>query len=384
MKIECCLPVSGVPGLPVLRIRGLVKGSWGFMVGVESTENTGGAKFFRPLAIYGARQVARVLVLEHGRLPTTDIYLRPRLASSGMPEAEYLNIARNGPDGINPDGLFVIICRYINGPWLKWLESHRSMLAGVVFMVDDDLPAMIRDINLPLLYRLKIWRLHGRYIQRLSHLASELWVSSPELAQRYEEAEPRLLEPLYVESAGQEQPVRCFYHGTAAHGREIRWLRDIVLQVQERNPHTVFEIAGGWKIRRLYRGIERVSVLPPMDWPTYLGHNMANRFDIGLAPLLEGTVNDARSHTRFFDITRAGAAGIYANRPPYARFVRDGEDGVLLAADKQAWVEAIVTLADDAARRKRIAAAASLRAPVHDDALAFLSDRAGDIAEAAE
>lgn len=337
-----------------------------------------------PLAIYGARKATRVLVLEHGRLPTTDIYLRPRFAAAGMPKADYIDIARNGPANTDPQGAFVVICRYVNGAWLNWLETHQDSLAGVAFMVDDDLPAMLRDTNLPLLYRLKIWRLYGRHVRRLSAITSELWVSSPELAKRYAEAEPRLLQPLYVESAGQERPIRCFYHGTAAHGREIGWLRDVVAEVQGRNPHTVFEIAGGRKVQRLYRGIERVSVLPPMDWPSYLACNMAHGFDIGLAPLLEGAVNDARSHTRFFDIMRAGAAGIYADRPPYASFVRDGEDGLLLPAEKDAWVEAILELAADAPRRHSMAAAARLRAPIQDDALAFLPGRAGDIAEAAE
>jgi hypothetical protein len=344
-----------------------------------------------PKMLYSSCPVGQILALEHGRLPTTDIYLRPRLDAPGMPPANYVDISQNLPNmmaiSAPPEGtgLFVVIYRYVTGPWLKWLESRRDRLAGVAFFTDDDLPAMLHDGNLPLRYRLKIWRLYGRHARGLSALTSELWVSSAALAARYADASPRLIPPLQIGNSDRRGRVlRYFYYGTAAHGGEVEWLRDVVAMVQARNDRTTFEIVGDHRVRDLYRGIARVTVLHPMDWPNYLAHTETTRQDIGLAPLLPGTVNEARAHTRFYDITRTGAVGLYTDRPPYAGFVRDCEDGLLLPDDKIAWVEAILGLVEDEPYRRRMAEAASLRVLRRDDALAHLSGRAESGPEAAE
>lgn len=344
-----------------------------------------------PKAQYPQRPVGRVLVLEHGRLPTTDIYLRPRLDAPGMPPADYVDISRHRPGlmALTPPeaetGLFVVVVRYIGEAWLSWLRVNRHRLSGVAFFSDDDLPAMQRDRALPLRYRYKIWRLFGRHRRRLSALTSELWLSSPVLAARYAARSPRLIPPLYVgKDARPGVAMRYFYHGTASHGAEAEWLRDVVAIVQARNPRAAFEIFGDRRVRDLYRGIARVTVLHPTDWPGYLNHTESAPLEIGLAPLLPGAVNEARTHTRFYDIARAGAVGLYADRAPYAGFVRDGEDGLLLPDDKKAWARAILELADDEPRRRAMAAAARLRGPRHDGALSHLAPPPAEQAEAAE
>jgi hypothetical protein len=336
----------------------------------------------RPSATYPDLPVGRVLVLGQGRSPSADVYLRSRLGAPGMPPVAFIDIASRppAPGGLAAapgTGLFVVICRYVSGPWLRWLEATRGGIAGVAFFADDDLPAMLRDSSLPMRYRFKIWRLYARHRRRLSALASEFWVASEVLLERYANRGARLLPPLFVgeiparrvTSAGRE-PVRYFYHGTASHRREIDWLVDIVAEVQRRNPRTVFEIAGNRRVRRLFSGIDRVVVIHPMTWPAWLADARSRGQDIGLAPLLDSAANTARAHTRFFDIARAGAAGLYADRAPYSAFVRDGEDGMLLPDDKRIWVEAILALAGDAGRRKSIARAAWARCPRRDDALA--------------
>ncbi len=333
----------------------------------------------RPTARYPDLPVGRMLVLGQGRSPSADIYLRSRLDAPGMPPAEFIDIASPPPPpgafAAPPGtGLFVVICRYVTGPWLRWLEAARGDLAGVAWFADDDLPAMLRDNSLPLPYRLKIWRLYARHRRRLSALASEFWVSSEGLLARYAEQGARLLPPLYVQAdPASGAPVRYFYHGTASHRREIDWLVDVVAEVQRRDPRTVFEIAGGRRVRGLFRAIDRVVVIHPMPWSTWLADAMSRGQDIGLAPLLESATNAARSHTRFFDITRVGAAGLYSDRAPYSRFVRNGEDGLLLPDDKQDWVDSILALAGDGETRGSIVRAARLRCPTRDDALAHLT-----------
>ena len=62
------------------------------------------------------------------------------------------------------------------------------------------------------------------------------------------------------------------------------------------------------------------------------------------------------------DITRLGAAGIYADRAPYRTAVRDAETGVLCGDSPAEWVRNILGLLDDKPRVVAIAQAARLLA----------------------
>ncbi len=317
-----------------------------------------------------AQSVDHVLVLQSGPNPSTDIYLRPRLAFPGMPPSTIIDIEREHPahhglfrtgDG---RGVFVIICRYINEPWLAALERISGRLTGLAYFTDDDLPAMLADSSLPARYRFRIWRRYGRFRRRLSALADEIWVATPVLAQRHAGARVKIVSPLFIPAPrldrGITDSVRIFYHGTAAHGREIAWLAGVIAEVQRRRGDTRFEVFGGRAVARLYRDASRVTVRPPLDWPAFIGHS-AHRQDIGLAPLFASSVNAARAPVKFFDIARSGAAGLYSDIAPFAGFVRDGSDGLLLPPDAATWADAIVALAGDAKRRRRLATAAISR-----------------------
>lgn len=321
-------------------------------------------------ALGGAQGVGRILILQHGPNPSTDIYLRRRLAAPGMPPSTIVDIGRERPAdhelGPAADGsrAFVVICRYITGTWLGALERARDGLAGLAYFTDDDLPAMMADASLPARYRFRIWHRYGRFRRRLSTLADEIWVSTAVLAQRYESEGAKLVPPLFVPAPrvvrGATDSVRLFYHGTAAHRREIAWLADVVAEVQRRRGDTRFELFGRGAVARLYRDTGRVTVRPPLAWPAFFDHSVHQQ-DIGLAPLFASAVNAARAPVKFFDITRVGAAGLYSDTAPYAGFLRDGVDGLLLPDDPAAWADAIVALASDPERRRMLAAAARAR-----------------------
>ncbi len=136
----------------------------------------------------------------------------------------------------------------------------------------------------------------------------------------------------------------------------------VVREVLERAPESMFEIFGTAPVNRLYRGMPRVAVLHPMSWANYLAYSSAAPLDIGLAPLLPGGFNAARGHTKFFDFVRCGAVGIYSNVEPYASFVRDGVDGLLLPNEPAVWRDAILHLVRDDDRRRGMATAARERA----------------------
>lgn len=310
----------------------------------------GGRGLFRPEGRYVQSAVKRVAVLTPGEIPTTDLYLEGYLKKRfGEAVVLFVNTHRTSPDDfvLSSDTLVVIV-RYATVNWLRRLMRHQDKLAGAAFLIDDDMPAAIQASELPFRYALKTgWR-YARMRRFLAQICGEVWVSTPELAKRYAPSSPKLLAPTYIEyeSSG-AAPLVYFYHGTWAHRREIEWLVPVVRQVQEAIPGAWFEIMGTDRVRRLYRGIPRVRVVHPMPWRDYLAYAGTVKYQVGLAPCFDTAFNRARSHSKLFDITRLGAAGIYSNVTPYAEKVIHGQTGYLCPNEPEEWVAAITRLLSD-------------------------------------
>lgn len=293
-----------------------------------------------------------LVVLSPGRIPTTDFYLTQNLAVRyPQRELQVVDTRCSDPGRTFPaQAAAVFIVRYAPLVWLRWLRVERPRCGRVVYLLDDDIPAVLRASELPLGYRLRTWWRHLRGRKLLAELCDSIWVSTPELARRYADSRPELCEPcdvaapLEMQGSETERPAAgsyC-YHGTRAHRREIEWLLPVVREVQAACPEARFELFGDRRVRRLYRDIPRVSVRAPMTWPEYLAYSSTVRHQLGLAPCLDTPFNRARSHVKLFDITRFGAAGIYSDTEPYARRIRHGETGWLCPSRQQDWVRMIV------------------------------------------
>ncbi len=317
---------------------------------------SGGKGLFVPGGNYRLRPPRQALVLSPGIIPTTDIYLRGRLETRFGVAVRYVDVLKTSPNELRMgEDVLVVVVRHAPSCWLRWLEDQKSRLAGVVYLMDDDIPAAARTRELPFRYALKTgWR-YALARRHLGRLCSEVWVSTPELAKRYARSSPKLCEPTYLgqEKVGEPAPV-YFYHGTWAHRREIEWLVPIVRQVQKTVPGAWFEITGTDRVRRLYRGIPRVRVVHPMPWKDYLAYAGTVRYQAGLAPCFDTPFNRARSHSKMFDITRLGAAGIFSNLTPYKEKVIHGETGLLCDNVPKKWVAALTLLLTDGGLRSSL------------------------------
>lgn len=309
----------------------------------------GGRGLFTTHEIDHARPPREILVLSPGEVPTTPLYLISALEGRLKEDVRHVNTLQTTPQEIAlGDNSLIVIVRHAPLPWLRWLEGKKSQLAGVVFLMDDDIPSALRAPELPFRYALKTaWR-YARARRLLGRLCSDVWVSTPELARRYAGSSPRLVEPQYIAPPLlDEKPVVYFYHGSWAHHREIKWLVPVIRQVQERVPNAWFEILGTDRVKHWFRGIPRVRVVHPMPWRDYLAYAGTVRYQVGIAPCFDTDFNRARSHSKVFDITRLGAAGIYANVTPYAEKVVHGQTGLLCENVPDKWVAAIMLLIND-------------------------------------
>jgi hypothetical protein len=218
--------------------------------------------------------------------------------------------------------------------------------------MDDDLFDYQASTGLPWKYRYKLAVHATRHQAWLRQMKVSLWVSTPWLKAKYASNNPALVEPEPI--ALQSNVCRVFYHGSASHKQEIEWLKPVIEQCIEADPRICFEIIGDQTVNRLYRSIPRVSVVHPMKWPSYQTFLSTPGRDIGLAPMLDHPFNASRSHTKFFDITRAGATGVYAKDGPWQHLVEQEETGILCPMDPQAWVDAILQLASQPQRRESL------------------------------
>lgn len=324
-------------------------------------------RLFAPTArpLDGAPQ--GLAVLTPGPVPSADYYFRSRLERCpGLP-ALWLDTRAQSPDSLPPGALagrLAVIVRQAPQPWLRRLEADAPLLAGAALFLDDDLPGAAADPWLPKGYALRTTLRFLRARPALARLCGSVWVATEVLAKRYPEAQAQVLPPLVLPRTGQRPdetaatPLTVFYHGTAAHDREKRWLLEVAAAVQRSRPDTLFELSGGPDVARLYRDIPRVRVTPPLPWPAFLERLGSTPLHIGLAPLLDSPFNCARSHTKFLEISRCGAAGIYARRRPYAEVVQHELTGLLAGDEPDQWVAAVLRLAHDGQLRRSLAVAA--------------------------
>jgi len=296
----------------------------------------------------------RVVVLEQGALPSTDYLLLPWLRSTG---ATVLRAdVRDAPPFLL-EGDFVVVVRLLDRACARAIDEARSRLAGLAWFVDDDLLDHAALKGLERRYRARVIRGATQRQRWFAARGAELWVSTPALAVKYAERTPRLVElrasaPML---ARRPAPIKVAYHGTSSHMGEMQWLRGVMAPLLARHDNLFFEVFGDIEVNRVFRGLPRMIVLHAMPWPTYLAYTATHHADIGLAPLLPGAFNASRGAVKFHDYTRLGAAGLYADVPPYRGMVRDGIDGALLPMDAAVWTAAIQGLIADPDRRRALA-----------------------------
>lgn len=292
----------------------------------------------------------RTYVVEEGPNPSTDYFVLQALKHELNPviRCKWADL----PSEQDLAYSSVVFVRYVPANWKQRIAQVRSTLVRLVYFMDDDLFDYQASAGLPLKYRYKLVVHATRHQAWLQQMKASLWVSTPWLKAKYASHNPALVKPEPI--ALQSNVCRVFYHGSASHKQEIKWLKPVIEQCIEADPRISFEIIGDQTVNQLYRSIPRVSVVYPMKWPSYQTFLSAPGRDIGLAPMLDHPFNASRSHTKFFDITRAGAAGVYAKDGPWRRLITDHQEGLLCPMQPQAWVNAILQLASEPQTREAI------------------------------
>ena len=311
----------------------------------------------------GERVARCLLILSRHPNPTFSYYLDERAKTLG--DIPVVTKGLDDPlDAIDSDGLFVIICRYIKPPQLRWLEENQGRLAGVAYFVDDDIPAVLTGNEASWPYKFRLLKLAVRPMPRVNRLLTHVWTSTETLAstlalrsQRIDILPPLPADSPEVATSGEDDgvtPLRMIYHATGVHRREHEFLMPIVKAAMEKHGNLHFEVfASGPLARRWGRqGIDpaRMAIIPPLPWPAYLAKTTHHHADIALAPLLSGRTNASRSDTKRIDINRLQAAAVFSRCPTFERCAVAGEFHIGNTAEE--WLAAIDLLVSDRERRR--------------------------------
>ena len=309
-----------------------------------------------------------MLVLQTGPNASVDYYLRPRLEADPSRTWAIIDLSTE-PSKVallQTEGLWVVICRYIDGAWIEALKAAGSRLSGVSFFVDDDLPAMMTEPGSAFEARLKVATRYARFTDDLEAVISEIWVSTPSLAKCFD-GPTRVLGPTPFDDPAppeRDQAPLVVYHGTLTHDAERAFLHDVAKRLDEAETPLQLEIAGGLRTRLQWAFRRKAVIRPQASWPNYLREQRRRRAAVLLAPLTDGLVNTARAPVKVFDAARLGAVGIYAPGATYSEAVTDGVDGRLIPMQPTAWAKATLHLLNDPDARLRMAQAAYQRVTV--------------------
>ena len=254
----------------------------------------------------------------------------------------------------------IILVRYIPFNIFFDLIFLKRKSKKVILLLDDNLLDLNIFSEIPFLYKLKIFINIYFYKYFFNFIIDEIWVTNKLLAEKVKQKIPKnnININLLTLKPNQNYPLKKIYKiaylGTSSHVTELKWLRPLFEELQNKRKDCLIEIYLNKKWRNYFRSIPRMKIMYPMDWETFYMDTSTRKVDIVLNPIFRGNFNDFRSPTKFFDTTRLGAVGLYSNIEPFANFIKNNDDGILLENNIKNWVEKISYLLENSDERKRI------------------------------
>lgn len=255
----------------------------------------------------------------------------------------------------------VFATRYwVGGTILQAFEHAKSLGKLCVLDVDDD-----------------VWALHpdnpgyehysqpgaGEFAREVARQADVVTVATEYLGEMMRPLNPnvRVIRnmlpaenwPSEAKQVVHDPPIVIGWAGSSSHGPDLRMLGGVVETILDHYPQVRFAFSRSCEIP--FAPHERIDIIPPTGIEEY--PNMVQRFDIGLAPILDNRFNRAKSDLKFIEYGICGIPVIASKVLPYEKAIRHGENG-LLANSPADWLKSIKRLIEDEELRRRLGAAA--------------------------
>ncbi len=254
----------------------------------------------------------------------------------------------------------IILVRYIPFNIFLNLIILKRKSKKIILLLDDNLLDLNIFSELPLLYKLKIFFNIYCYKFLFNLFISEIWVTNKYLEEKVSQQisrnriNIRLLSLNHKESYPIKKIYKIAYLGTSSHTKELTWLKTLFEKIQQKRKDCIIEIYVNKKWRNKFRSIPRIKMVYPLDWETFFLDTLIGKVDVVLNPIFKSNFNNFRSPTKFFDITRLEAVGIYSNLKPFRDFINHNHDGILLDNNIDAWIEKISFILDNSDVREKL------------------------------
>ena len=254
----------------------------------------------------------------------------------------------------------IILVRYIPLNYFLYLIYLKKKSKKIILLLDDNLLDINIFSELPFTYKLKIFFNIYCYKFFFFLFINEVWVTNRLLAEKVQQKissnqiKIKLLKLSHKQNFTKKNFYKISYLGTSSHPIELRWLKTLFLEIQQQRKDCLIEIYVNKKWRNYFRSIPRIKMIYPMDWETFFLDASIGKSDIVLNPIFNSNFNNYRSPTKFFDIARLKAVGIYSNSKPFCDFINNNHDGILIDNNIESWVEKIFFLLDNANERERL------------------------------
>jgi len=319
-----------------------------------------------------------LIVFTKGENPTFSYYLEERLRfyRSHMPVTVRC-IQENCLADLEPDGAFVIICRYLRAKQTNWIKRNAERFAGVGLLIDDDVSGLVLGADAGMAHRVRLARLHLWPLWRLTNHLDLIWASTPALAKRLESdgCAVRVMQPLPTEQHSTPAPLPLYptadvvigFHATGVHAAEHQFLEPIISEILSRHDGAVFEVSAENRTARRWKSIlpnAKLRIRPVLPWNEFACQSRQHPIDIALVPLLDKPINHVRSDTKRIDVSRMSAAAVFSDMETYSRNRHSGE--LMVDNNQEAWIKAIESLIESSdirasARRATADAVAEMR-----------------------
>lgn len=271
--------------------------------------------------------------------------------------AQALAWATNRFDSVNPT--HVVFCRY-SGPHAEALLEHaRARGIPSLYVIDDDLLNVPREIGLQKYeYHNQPRRLAA--VRFLLDRVDVAYCSNARLRERLKEI--GVLRPLAageIFCAGEvlEVPVlrgvRTIGYMGFDHALDFEIALPALINVLRRYPEIHFELFGKIpKPTALNEFGERITVLPVVrDYRSFMAALAGRKWDIGICPLLDTPFNRVKNINKWIEYSSVGAAVIATRGSIYDECCSEGR-GLLASSDE--WERCLRSLIDEPQERFRM------------------------------
>ncbi len=293
---------------------------------------------------------------------------RDRVAARfGFRRPPRLPFRRLGPHLFATDETAVLI-RHATRRELAVLE--RGRFRRVVYLLDDDLEAIVRDPAINADYHRRITTLRDGPLRRILRLATDFVAPSIPLLERHADRTIHFLGPAVTlpfpgtAHFGTDETFRIVFLGTRSHLRDFSLLAGELEKFLKAHPDTHLDTFLGAWAPAVLRGLPNATHHPPLKWPAFRRMLERRRWHVALAPMRPTDVNRARSWNKLLDHVAAGAATLATEGacPALDAALSGGRYGILLPEAPDHWREALEWLHRDRDHASRLAGAGAARA----------------------